>query len=286
MARLLITNCAPEGGGVYVVDSATGKIATLHEGIVRGACRTGAGIFCVENDGVVHQLDPDSGAGQPVAATGLSGCHDIRFIDNCFYLVACRGNRVVRFSSDWRRLDEMQIVEHEGDVCHANCLIPSQRGLLLTIFTLQPGVREEKNQTEGWRYEGKVLRLEWPHRWEIWHEPLAQPHSLVERPEGVYVCESLTSELSLLSDSAGTVTRRPLLTSHGFLRGLVFSEGRLFAGVSVLRRNVPLQHRLKRFQKMPCGLLEIDPATWKVRRQIPTPGSAIYEVLDLDAPLE
>lgn len=284
MTELLITNCAPDGGGVYIIDTASGDARQVHDVMTRGATWGPGGIYFVENDGRIHVMDPEDQSPRVATETGERGCHDLRWIDGFFYLVACRGNRVVRYDRDWNRVDQLQIVDHDDDVCHANCLIDSRWGLLLTIFTLSPGIREEKNRSDPWRFGGKVLRLDWPNAWEEFFEPLAQPHSLVERPEGLLCCESLTSELSLIETGAGERRRRVLLKAHGFLRGLLFTGGVAYVGVSVLRRNVPIEHGLNRLGRMPCGLLELDPAAWRVRRRIPTPGAAVYEILDMSQP--
>src|SRR5205823_5142144 len=105
--------------------------------------------------------------------------------------------RIVRLDRDLREIDSLQIVESEEDVCHANCIEEVNGELLLSIFTLSPGARAEKNGTRVWQSEGKVLRLDWERKaYEVLFEPLAQPHSLTWRDGALYCCESHTSQIS------------------------------------------------------------------------------------------
>src|SRR5262249_33772697 len=162
--------------------------------------------------------------------------------------------------------------------CHANCLLPLDGQLLLTVFTLSPGRREEKRLSRAWRYEGKVLRLDWASKsYEILYQPLAQPHSLVCREEQLYCCESIYSRLTYVSFEIGD-TRALFHYPYGFARGLAFANGSAFVGISRHRRRGPLTRWLRGLLNVQCGVLELDPESWRVKRGFRLPGKEVYDI--------
>jgi hypothetical protein len=173
------------------------------------------------------------------------------------------------------------VVQDDGDICHANCLIEVDGSHLLTIFTLSPGLREEKRHGMAWRTEGKVLRLDWKrHTFDIAYEPLCQPHSMHLRDGLLYLCESFTGAVSAVSLEKQTKTE--LRRMHGFVRGLAFADGKAYVGISRVRtRRSPWQKLISAFH-MKCGIVEMDPTTWTPLRKFPMPGSEVYEVMALD----
>lgn len=283
MARLLVTNCTqdPATGGVYLLDTRSGETRRVHDHPTRGMAITPDGIYAVGNKGAVYHLDPKTWKSRLKVDLKLDGSHDLRWINGGFYLVASQGNQVVRLDPDLRPVDRMQIVEDEGDVCHANCLLEVNGQLLLTIFTLSPGRREEKRHSQEWRTNGKVLRLDFPNkRYDIAYEPLSQPHSMVWQDNLLYLCESFSSEVSAVDLKART--KKTFKKEHGFVRGLVFAEGNAYIGISRVRTKIPLSQRIAGLFRMRCGVIEMDPKTWKPRRSFRMPGSETYELLTLD----
>ncbi|MFN3650810.1 MAG: DUF4915 domain-containing protein [Armatimonadota bacterium] len=281
MARLLITNFTPDEGGVYLLDADTSELTRLTEQPSRGITRGPDGYYVVGTRGFVWRLAPESWEVTPIGDTALHGAHDFRWIDDHFYLVASDSNRIARFDRELRPVDDLQIIRQEDDVCHANCLAQVNGQLLLTIFTLSPGRRQEKNETDAWAYEGKVLRLDWETGgYQVLYEPLAQPHSLVWHEEQLYCCESYTSEVTLLN--LREKSKEVVCRLHGFVRALVFTEGMAYVGISGWKKKqTPLQKLLTR-SRMECGIVELDPATWKPRRQFTIPGQQVYDMLVLD----
>lgn len=283
MPRLLVTNCTidPPLGGVYLLNTENGRTRRLVEQPMRGITYGPDGIYTVGNNGAVFHLDPRTW--KPTFRTDLklTGCHDLRWIDGGFYLVASKGNLIARLDADLNVLDRMQIVEDPEDVCHANCLVQVNGGLYVTIFTLAPGPRREKRYTQPWRTEGKILRIDFPSkRFEIAFEPLNQPHSMAWQDGMMYLCESYTSAISAVS--LEKKEKRLLHTEHGFIRGLAFADGNAYVGVSRLRTKRPLAQRLREFFRMPNGVFEMDPKTWQVKRKFRIPGMETYEILPLE----
>lgn len=283
MARLLITTCTPPQEGVYLLDTSGPKVTRLHNRPTRGITEGPNGFYFVEHRGSIFHLCPETWQVIRKLETGLEGCHDLRWIGEEFFLVSSYGNRISRYDRKLRLLDSMQIVEDEGDVCHANCLIEVDGEFLLSVFTLTPGRREEKRNGEIWRHDGKVLRLEWGRKsYEILYEPLSQPHSLVWRDGRLFCCESFTSELAVIEPK--TRSKRRLRRLHGFVRGLAFAGNTAYVGISRLKRPTPptrWERFLSRF-RLPCGVLEMDARTWRIRRAFPIPGSEVYDILILD----
>ncbi|MFN3650813.1 MAG: DUF4915 domain-containing protein [Armatimonadota bacterium] len=278
MPSLLTTSHTPAHGGVFLLNTETAETRKILDVPCRGITRGPDGYYTVENFGVVHYLDPKTW--QPVrrAETGYAWCHDLKWFGGYFYLVASKGNWVVRLDSDFRELDRMQIVESDDDVCHANCIEEMDGELILSIFTLVPGKREEKNGSHPWRHDGKVLRLDWQRRgYEVLHEPLSQPHSLNWRDGQIYCCESYTSKLSVIP--GGGQRHRTLRKLNGFVRGLTFDGDRAFVGVT--RRRLEHYHPMVRWWARLtrwCGVLEMDANTWKPLRRYPLPSRQVYDL--------
>lgn len=281
MARLLITSHTKGKGGIFLLDSGSGRLERIHDQPTHGLTRGPDGFYFVENYGNIFHLETETWKVTHRAATGYDGCHDLRYLRDHFYLVASQGNWVARFDPHLRPVDTFQVVEDANDVCHANCLIEAEGRLLLSIFTLAPGPREEKRLTPVWRHEGKILGLDWEaKRFEVLHEPLSQPHSLVWRDGALYCCESFTSRVTAVSLAGGKA--RTLRRLHGFVRGLAFAGGSAFVGISYLKNYLrPVERLLQRF-RLKCGVIELDPRTWRPRREFPVPASQVYEILALE----
>lgn len=284
MARLLVTNCTnpPGPGGVYLLDTDTGSVRRVHDAASRGLTLGPDGVYVVGNKGDIHHLDLHTWRSTLRADLALDGSHDLKWIDGSFYLVASLGNLVVRLDENLREIDRMRIVEDEGDVCHANCLLGLDGEILLTIFTLSPGRRAEKRKTPAWRTEGKILRLDWPNkRFDVLYEPLSQPHSLVSHQGMLYCCESARAEV--VAVSLETRSKQVVMPQYqyGFARGLEFAGGSVFVGVSRFRKKTTLLHRLRSLLEVRCGVVELDAKTWQPRRGFRLPGTDTYEILAL-----
>lgn len=282
MARILITNhTRGKGAGIYRLDTSSARVERLCDRPANGITRAPDGVYFAEPDGDIYQLDPMTGTAALRAETGFEYCHDLRWIDGWFYLVSSKTNRVVRLDPAFRVVDSMQIVENDDDVCHVNCIEEVNGQLLVTIFTLSPGVRKQKNRSEAWRREGKILRLDWPSKsWEILYEPLSQPHSLLWRDGQLFCCESHASQVSVVSPEQKT--RRTARRLYGFVRGIAFADGNVYIGLSSRQRRGPfLEALLSRF-RMTCGVVELDARTWARKRAFPVPGRQVYELLNLE----
>ncbi|MFN3650811.1 MAG: DUF4915 domain-containing protein [Armatimonadota bacterium] len=283
MPRILVTNhTRGSEAGVYLLETETGGLRRLYDRRVNGITRGRDGIYFIEPDGIICHLDPATWKVTQRCATPYQACHDLRAVGDEFYLVASTGNRVVRLDSSLNVLDELRVVQSDDDICHANCIEAANGHLLLSIFTLSPGRRQEKNTTPVWFREGKVLRLDWETKsFEIVYEPLCQPHSLVWHGEQLYCCESLTSEVSILD--LKSKTKKLLRRMHGFARGIAFHGDSVFIGISQRKNNEgPLLDRLLARFRIPCGVVELDARTWKPRRDFRIPGRQVYELLIVD----
>ena len=126
-----------------------------------------------------------------------------------------------------------------------------------------------------------MLELDWEARsFRILHEPLCQPHSLVWREGGLYCCESFTSAVSVVDPTSGS--RRTLRRLHGFVRGLDFAGDSAFVGISRTRKKMPWWQRMVEKLRHWCGVIELDPNTWRVKRRFRVPGAEVYEILAID----
>ena len=268
----------PATGGVYLLDTESGASRRILDHPTRGITRGPDGYYAVGNTGRVYHLDAETWTPTQRAETGFNGSHDLRWYDDSFYLVACTGNQVIRFDRDFRQTDVFTIVEDEGDVCHANCLLRVNGELLLCIFTLSPGRREEKRLTEDWRHNGKILRLDWDRKqYEVLYEPLSQPHSLVERDGALLCCESFTSQIVAVSPA--DKRKRVLTTQKGFVRGMALVGGSAYVGISETR-TTGLKQLLNELKG--SAVVEMDPSTWQPRRRFRLPGTEVYEILPVE----
>lgn len=283
MPRLLVTNCDndPASGGVYLLDTGPGTVQRLHDQSSRGITRGPDGYYVVGNLGEVHRLDPARGSSDRVAATGYRASHDLVWTGQEFYLVGTQGNWVVRYDSALRRQDAFQVVEDERDICHANCLAERDGELLLSIFSFA-GMGESKAEIRARRTEGKVLRLHWDaRRCETAVDRLSQPHSLVWHEGQLYCCESFKSQVARLDPERGGKTT--LCRLSAFVRGLAFSGGRAYVGISRRRRLTPLQRLFQPFH-LKCGVVEMETGArrWRRLRHFPLPGTQVYAILPFE----
>lgn len=284
MPRLLISNHTPtKEGGVYLLDTDSSRLTKVCKTPARGLTRGPDGYYFVEDEGVIHHLDPESWKVTRRAETGFRWCHDLRYFDGEYVLVASRGNRVARLGSDLQVREVIQIIEDENDVCHANCVEQVNGGTLLCVFTLLPGKRADKRGTDSWRRDGKVLRVNWETKsYDVLYEPLSQPHSLVWREGTLFLCESYTSEVAALD--LEDRTKKTLCRLHGFVRGLAFARDTAYVGISHHRvKGKTPWARLRHWLTSWNGVVEVDTTTWTVKRKVRVPGTQVYDVLLLEA---
>lgn len=281
MARLLVSNCTvdPETGGVYLLDTATGTHRRVVDQPARGLTRGPDGYYAAGNNGEIFRIRTDTWTTEQLATLDLKGCHDLRWVRDRFYLVASHGNQVVELAPDLTPRGRYQVVEHDGDVAHPNCLLEWEGRLLLSIFTLSPGTRMEKRSTPAWRHEGKILRLNWEAQsHEILFEPLSQPHSVLEKDGWIFCCESWGHQVVRVDLKTGR--KEVLKQLYGFVRGLALTPQANFVGMSE-PRSIPWTDRVFRPRRMYCGVIELDPFTWQPRREFRLPGTQVYEILEL-----
>lgn len=298
MGRYLFTSAAKGRGGLYLLDSRTGETRAILEGSYRGFTRGPDGAWYVVSGSrtretpraVIHRVDPRTWESRVVAEHAVGDSHDLRWLDGGFYLVASVGNRVLRLDPECRLLEQMQIMEDDRDICHANCIGAWRGELYCSIFTLSPGERQEKRLTAAWHTEGKILRLDFhARRFTVVCEPLGQPHSLVFRPDGLYLVESFRSRVVRVDLDTGRL--RVLGSYTGFVRGLAFGEGEAVVGVCLLDRKerqvlrpLPLWRQWLERKRPFTGIMVLDPRSWRVRRRLPLPKMEVYEIHALDGP--
>src|SRR4051812_43382222 len=119
MARYLFSSSSKAVGGVFLLDSGTRATRRALESSSRGLTRGPDGAYYVvcgyrnpaEGSSTLHRIDPESWAAELVAEYPLGDCHDLKWIDGHFYLVASLGNQIVRLDRSCREADRMQIVE-------------------------------------------------------------------------------------------------------------------------------------------------------------------------------
>lgn len=299
MAYYLLTNAAKSNGGAFLIDTTRGRKRKVLRGSFRGVTQAPDGSFWVVSGSrrtqaeksAVHRIDPRDWSSEKIGDYEVRDSHDLRWFRGHFYLVASVGNVILKLDREGREVDRMQIVEDARDIVHVNCLTEIDGALYCTIFTLTPGERKLKSATGAWHTEGKLLKLDFDNkRFDIVYEPLCQPHSLIPRPEGLYVVESHLSTLSRLDLQRGTCER--IRQYRGFLRGLAFTPGEAVLGCCVMyvqdrRRMRPLPWLRQKLEELfPfSGLYVLDDRTWKVRHRVPIEFSEPYELLPLDPSL-
>lgn len=301
MPRYLFTSSSDTVGGLFLLDSGTGEARRILQGSYRGLTEGPDGCYYVVSGSRNRQDDPNlvhraviyrvrssSWDAEPVTELPVGDAHDLRWIDGHFYLVGSVCNEIIRLDAECRRVDRMQIVEEDRDVCHVNCLMAAGGELYCSIFTLSPGERREKRLTGAWQNEGKILKLDYPQQtFEIVYEPLGQPHSLVPHGGAIYLAESHKSCVTRVEP--GARTGQVLQSYPGFVRGLCFGPGEAVLGVSAIMRKdrkrfkrVSLLQRVVERWRPFAGILILDPETWAVRKRISLPGCEPYEIHALD----
>jgi len=294
MGFYLFTSNSALRGGVYLLDSRSGRVDRVLRGSFRGLTRGPDGAWYVvsgsrnpqRDSSTIHRLDPRDWSSDVVVEHAVKDSHDLKWIDGHFYLVASVGNQILKLDRHGALVDRLQIAENEHDTCHVNCLIEVAGEQYCTVFTMRPGERRDTHRTEAWHTDGKLLRLDWERKsFSVVYEPLSQPHSLVWRDGKLYLVESHTSTATRLDLAQGT--RQALRQYTGFLRGLAFGPGEIVMGVCVMyrrdrRRLRPLPW-LKTLQEryFPfAGLLVLD-ENWKLQRRVALPRAEVYDIVPL-----
>lgn len=285
MAQLLVSSCGGEHGGLYSLDTETGELGRIFNSPIRGITPGPGGYYAVSHTGSVYVFEPATWQVEERARLPFNGCHDLRWDGEHFYLAVVYGNQVVRLDERFRVTDRIQIADDEDDVVHPNCLTWVDGRMVLSVFTLAPGRREDKRFSDAWRTHGKLLALDWRHkRFDVIHEPLSQPHSLVSRGGDLYCCESpkgWITRISLRDQATTRIVRLP-----GFVRGLAFCGPSAYVGISKHRGRHSLLGKMLNSLRLKCGIVELDAETWQRKRVFPIPGTDVYEIIRLDhAPL-
>jgi len=104
----------------------------------------------------------------------------------------------------------------EGDNTHLNCLCLTSHGILASCFG--------KKTKERWDNikSGYVFNVNNPN--DLLISDLHHPHSILERPEGIYVLSSSSQEI--------ITPRERVCLNKGFLRGLIVTDEYLIIGSS------------------------------------------------------
>lgn len=292
----LISSVSHGGDGVFRFDLESGDRETLVPGRFRGITAGPDGWHYAvtgsrrQERGVethIFRFKPETREVEDLGPFAWRGCHDLRWYGDGFYLVASVGNYIVKLNERLEQVDHMQIVEDARDVCHVNCLGHHNGSLYASVFTLSPGPRSEKRMTSAWTTEGKVLKIDFAaRRWEIFWEPLAQPHSLLWAPDGLYIVESHTSRITRINPEQGRA--QTVRKFHGFLRGLSQEGDRLVLGVTEMfyekrqrSAHLPLFTRLmERFRPF-AGVLVLDRQSGRTLKSYRMEGTEIYDIVPL-----
>ncbi len=285
MALLLVSNHTPSRhGGLFLLDTHETSWRRLLNVPIRGVTQGPDAFYCIENGGVIHRVAPGDWRAEIVAKTGLSLCHDLKWIDGRFYAVASHGNLVARLSPTFEVEATLRIVNEPKDICHPNCVAMINGEMMLAIFTLAPGSRESKRSTregsEFWRHDGKVLKLNWAAGgYEVALQPFSQPHTLTWHGGEFYLCESFKSRILRVDTADGT--RQEVCRLTGYVRGLAFDGDRAYVGISHRRGGhggSPIRrwvsHRLSW-----CGVWEVSLPDWRPLRRLRCRGTQVYDLL-------
>jgi hypothetical protein len=296
LADYVFTNADIDTGGVFSLDSDTGRIRKLLSGPNRGlTLGPDEWLYTVsgyrnstEEISTIHRVHPEEGRSEEVARLSAPDAHDLRWIGDAFYLVSTIGNRILRLDSDFRETGRLSILADERDVCHANCIAAMGDELYCSIFTLSPGARREKRLSRAWFETGKLLHLDFGRgAWEVAYEPLAQPHSLTHSAGCAYLVESHTASFARIDINSGE--KHVIGQYTGFVRGLALGEEEAVLGVNQMHRGgrrrlrpLPLWKRWEERLRPFTGLLVVDPTTGVVRRRVPLPECArVYDIVEL-----
>jgi hypothetical protein len=292
----LLSSVSQLEGGIFLFDSSTGKCDRLLRGRFRGMTFGPDGwvyaVTGIRRHDLAFQtrffrLDPSTGATEDLGPAPWKACHDLRWMDGHFYLVASIGNQVIRLDRSLQPTGRLQVVESDEDICHLNCLAARDGRLFASLFTLSAGTQEDKRCSREWASEGKLIELDFEaETYTLLHEPLAQPHSLVWQENRLLLLESHTSRVTEWDSVSGRARQVAQLT--GFLRGMAVGSEEVVVGTSRMfthhRRSSPsvdwktrLRERFLPFAGVYC----LDPITWRQRRRYSLSGIEIYDILAL-----
>jgi hypothetical protein len=254
---LLVT--APNlGGGTFLIDA--GVAMRLDD-------RTATGL-AMAPDHVALGLQPDRfeiyARGRPPRTVSCGDVHDLLFHEGSLYAVATQENRVMQFSIEGELLADWRF-DGAQDSMHINCLAVWGGSVVFSAFGDFTEHRGFKGRSFG---RGFVQDLRSGQRRIT---GLSQPHSLLCVGGNLLLANSETFELQEY-DPAGNSLRSKRL--HGYCRGLCFSGGQLFVGLSNSRNAASLLESAE--------LIALDPVTWRQCGRLSLPTDEIYTIASIE----
>lgn len=159
---------------------------------------------------------------------GISDPHDVFVHEGSIYVVSAGTNEIVRL--DEKTFKETDRIKFAGDgnAWHINCIGIIGGRLCISAFN-------ECADDFGWRNfptkgAGFIMDVETGEK--IW-EGLSMPHNPTERDGITAVCDSESGSV-LIRNAAGHINKAEF---GGFTRGLDFSNGYMFVGISTDRKS-------------------------------------------------
>ena len=264
--KLIVTGCWIKSGGLYVLDTETGKCLELMTEHVRGVAVDGDVLYLTRTNSIeAWNLSPlslewfeDHTGAEP---------HDIHVKGEDLYVSLTAQNRIVRrpISGNKWLPDFVMHRDQERDVCHLNSFdfLPDGRAVG-TAFTA------DRLNRQKWRdvgAEGFVFVTNGDESYTILKHGLSQPHSLRTTDGMLSYCDSRQETL---------YSGRGSRFVGGYLRGLHVTEEKIYVGRSRTR----FESDDGPDRRFSCAVIEIDRKDGNVRVfEIPT--IEIYDIIEV-----
>lgn len=273
-ARLLVS-CYGDGGGLYVVDTATRDVERVLEGSCRGLLRDGTHFIVADEAAGLLKLDAIFNVVCSTPIDPMMNVHGICYdADRAAYLVLETANDAIGiYDRNTLELRERLTFRGPGqtvggnDAHHINHLNLHEGRLYASMFSLN-GVWRNEVWTDGAvveldRETGALVRV-------LVHG-LAQPHSVHFEGAALHFCNSMEFEVR--------TDREQVFQTNAYTRGLASQGTTMFIGQSRVRR---LERFRKRFAAISrdTGINVLDRPS-QTYTFIPLPAEGLFDVIVL-----
>ncbi len=219
-----------------------------------------------EDDGKSLRVIRRAGTEEVMLSEDRLDLHDVLALENKVYVVATETNSVVMLDPHLVQIDSWRL-PGENDAAHLNSVAFYDGKLLASAFGRFEHHREYKNGTVGC---GIVIDIQ---TGETYLDGLSQPHSLTVIDDLLYLCNSEERQLRIYRGKK--LLQRVDLP--GYTRGIAFSAGYLYVGLSLSRNAQSVDDR-----QVSAAIVVLDRETLRQEEYFSIPSREIYDIRLLD----
>jgi len=266
--KLLITcpNDSNSIGGLFILDFNKNKLRKIFEGDLRGFSIHENKIYITdEARGVLifnNQLKLEN-----IIKIKNGDLHGLFVKKNNVYVVETSTDSIGIYNAKkLEKIDKITISNHKNDNHHINDIYIKNNCLYISMFSRSGSWKNKEADFDGViaKYDLNKRKIV-----KILRKNLQFPHSIIEKENKMYFCESLNLNLSSLNST--------LAKFGGYTRGLCFDNKYFYIGQSEMRHLDRILTKIPNVS-LDCGLYIFDPKK-QTNKFVPLPAKQIYQIL-------